>query len=475
MDRRQQILAFLLPLIVLLPKITVALPGGKHAARQVAGYFQTLALLRTGLESYAFLTPEESLSALHLHSVLSAPFVGLGYVEGGRLVSWLAAVAAVVLVAFVARELIDDRAMLIAPVLLLLHPTFRVSSFSYFPETLSIALTTAVVYSLLRWRRTNSRRWLAGAVGLLLLAMTVHLWEIIILLPTVFILALDREYRLAVAVSALAVVWAGMISAITDIQARGLSSLQGYYTITGGDWRLLFQWDWWTRYMPTGNGLASALTEPFALLVGITLPLCLLLAIVFAIRVATGRDHSLTILVSWLLAGASIPLLISRGYLGHVYYVWGMLAPLAIGGSVVVVRAVDQLSGYAPSLSRKRAIQAVVALLLVTATVQNVRVVASGPPLGSDAEFETAREAGIELRELNVESANDVVFVGNHSTHNVYRSTFVAKTLVYSGILVYERRYTPNDGLGPRLSETRPVTDNCAAMVYIENGSVSRC
>lgn len=71
-----------IPGIVLIPLLTAPLPMSYHTAREIAGYFQALAFLRDGILSYTYLTPKENLSGLHLHSVLSSPLVGFGYIEG---------------------------------------------------------------------------------------------------------------------------------------------------------------------------------------------------------------------------------------------------------------------------------------------------------------------------------------------------------------------------------------------------------
>lgn len=84
-------------MFALIPKLDQRLAIAYHPQREGAGYFQALAFVRDGVISYTCLTPDESLSVLHLHSLLSASFICLGYHEGGRLVTWFAAIAVIIL------------------------------------------------------------------------------------------------------------------------------------------------------------------------------------------------------------------------------------------------------------------------------------------------------------------------------------------------------------------------------------------
>lgn len=108
------LLAAALPALIA-PVLVVPLPlANSHGLREIAGYFQSLALLRTGLESYTFVTPFESRSALHLHSLLSVPFLAVGYVEAGRLVSLLSAIAGAYVVGLITKKLHSTEAAVFA-------------------------------------------------------------------------------------------------------------------------------------------------------------------------------------------------------------------------------------------------------------------------------------------------------------------------------------------------------------------------
>jgi len=59
------------------------IPASFHGHREVAKYFQTLALLREPVQSWYHLTPAESASDPHLHSLVSALLLYLGEIEAG--------------------------------------------------------------------------------------------------------------------------------------------------------------------------------------------------------------------------------------------------------------------------------------------------------------------------------------------------------------------------------------------------------
>ncbi len=51
-------LVWFVPALGLIPLLTEKIPVTIHGAREIAGYFQSLAIARAGLASYLFLTPE---------------------------------------------------------------------------------------------------------------------------------------------------------------------------------------------------------------------------------------------------------------------------------------------------------------------------------------------------------------------------------------------------------------------------------
>jgi hypothetical protein len=120
------------PVVSVIPLLTVELPVTHHQAREIAGYYQSLGLIRLGIESFFIQTPSESFSSgLHLHSVFSSAFLSLGYYEGGRLVSLVFAIVAVTAVAYISVQFVGIRVALLAPLFLWAHPFFLRSAYLY--------------------------------------------------------------------------------------------------------------------------------------------------------------------------------------------------------------------------------------------------------------------------------------------------------------------------------------------------------
>lgn len=64
---------WVVPALSYLPLLTLSVPAFSHPYREIAGAFQALAYAEDGFGSLWYLTPQENLSGIHLHSLLSAP------------------------------------------------------------------------------------------------------------------------------------------------------------------------------------------------------------------------------------------------------------------------------------------------------------------------------------------------------------------------------------------------------------------
>lgn len=475
--QKRYFLAALAPLLILLPKLNSTLPGQRHAAREVAGYFQTLAFIQTGLESFFYLTPEENLSALHLHSLLSTPFVAVGYTEGGRFVSWIAAAASIILIILLANELFNKQIAILSPFLLMIHPLFAASSFAYQTEALSISLTTGALYCCLKFVKSDDQFWAVSSAIVLILSITVHLWEAVITLPIIVLLLVDRDYIYAFIFGIISVTTVTIVSRITELQSMGSSDLSGYSTISGGDWELLLQVDWWFRYLPSSESLIGMISNPFPVLLGITLPLTGGFIILFSYYFSKNQHKtSYIILVSWLCAGISIPLLLSRGFLGHEYYLWATLAPLAISGAIILSKTIEFICDNIDGASKQNMIRLMfVVLLITTSFLSIVRLPGNFPDVEVNNEVEPAKEVGYELRQYNINDSSEITFVGNHTRNDVYRDTFVSRAMIYSGLLIRERSHSENTQYGPDIAHNISEVDDCNVVVYIDNSTVKKC
>lgn len=177
-----------LPALALLPLLTRAIPTAHGGVREIASFYQSLALIQTGIDSFTFITLQETDAGLHLYSMLAAPLVAGGYLEAGRLVSAVAAVMAAISLGFVAGELYGDNGRLLAVPALFLNAYFFRYAWSLEPEALSVALTVGCVAATLRYVSTDNRRYFIVSMILLILGILNHSWEATIALPVVAIL-----------------------------------------------------------------------------------------------------------------------------------------------------------------------------------------------------------------------------------------------------------------------------------------------
>lgn len=479
-----------LPAVALSGALAHPLPAPGGHAREIAGYFQALAFLNDPLRSFTYLTPEESLSALHLHSILSTPIIALGFPQGGRLVSLFGALVAVILLSILGQRLTgDDRVALLAPALLWIHPLFQLFASRMWPETLSITLTVGALVAYAAHTTADHRRWLAVSYATFALAITTHLWELTILLPLVAWSLWRRDWFAATGYLLVGGATVAVVEAVKHLQPNPGSFMARVV------WRnpeLLTSPDWWIR---------SSL-HPVAVSITVTLPLAILAAggcAYWAYR--TRRTHPV-VLSSWLAAGASIALLLPAGY-NHVYYNWNLLAPLAILGAIGLARALDALKPVLDDRHIRFAPNVVAVFLTLTAvTYGAVFVVELGPNLvdnavgddisrldaaGGVADGE-AVAAGRQIQQASVENASEIVFVGEwgqnsgleyfgRPTPPYYRTPVLSRVLIYSDVLVREHAINQSNAEGPRFTSASQSVQECSVKVVRANETidVQRC
>lgn len=463
--------AAVLPALVLVPALGVPVPTFDHPKVAVAGYFQTLAIVRDGIASYTYLTPYESGSALHLHSLLSAPVLALGWTPAGRVVSLVSAVAAALLAAGIGRRLFDARVGVLAPALLWVHPLFARFATRWWPEALGIALTAGAVYAALRsvggpdrTRRGSQddggragRRWYALAIGLTALAITNHLWEASIALPLAFLYARRGAYRRAAGVGAATGGTLLFVEAVKSLQPDETNLVRSYAVVHHPD--VLFSTEW------LFHGDPAPPTDPFAFAVSLTVPLSMLACgyLVGRRLAARGDAPAVEFLLVWLASGLAILVALPRGWRHHDYYLWALLVPLALTGGVLVASAARALASAAPLASR--GIDAGTAARALAAAV-----IASALVYGAAFEVPAARgryteaggtdpgeleEAGRELAATGATDRSRIVFVGawDHAFNQTVR------VLIYGRVPVEERE------LRLRFVDSRRGAANCDAMV----------
>lgn len=479
MNRRDLLSA--VPAAILLPLLTARVPIAWSHAREVAGYFQARGFLTYGISSYFYLTPLESYSALHLHSMLSAPLVGLGYLEGGRLVSLLAALVAVVHLTAIARERNAPQVAAVAPLVLWLHPLFARFAYAWMPETLSIALTTGAVYTTLRYVTSKHDQWYLISLTCIVAGITNHMWEATIVLPVAAILVTQGEYIRATVTSLVTVSAVGIVWYITGLQPTGASNLTRYGTHAIGI-QFLGSSDFWLSHLSP---------HPLYLAVTLTLPASVLAGIYWTWRAHQTQYRSMTpvLLSAWFGSALVVPLFLARGYSIHPYYAWAQLAPLALSGGFAVRYVVTHMP-----VDRERMATATLSSLFVGIVVyllvfeigilagMGVTSVekATIPAADDKVELpeEEIRSAAREIQSSNATTADDIRFVGDWG-QNMGEASYqdtrgLTRLLIYSELPVLDRdlndrhQYGPKFGLG---GDCRIKVIKSGKEIFVENCS----
>ncbi len=473
LNTRDSVLVFvasILPAVVLLPVILSPVPVYlTNPAVEVAGYFQSLAILREPFASYTYLTIQESYAALHLHSVVSAPLLALGVQQAGRVVSVLSTIFAALLLSSIAFRLEGRRAALLAPVLLWIHPiTVRISD-RWFPETLGIVLTTAAVYLLIRYLDEGRERWYYLSLAVVAIAVSNHMWEASILLPMVTLLVYHEKYRkaagaVAVTGAAIASVWA-----LTLLQPSGAST----YTFFGvhNDPLIFLDLSWW-------NYITKFPTHPLQIARTFTMPLAIAGIGWAGWRAYTTNERKYFLLSSWLASGLSIPVLLHS--MSHIYYLWALLAPLALLGATVIGGNLPKTLPAVRSTDMGRIVAIVLLLFAVQYGLFFETAVFAGTavPVLSDIDSSAttspnqvaegeAVEAGQQLQSFDIQQADSVTFVGPWVQENATRwqgATPATRVLIYGKVHGKEARNLYSKG-SSSFVENKSQIEDCKAYV----------
>jgi hypothetical protein len=470
-QRKIVILTALIPSTAVVPFLFSPFPGTYHTHRAIAGYFQALAYWRDPLGQFFYNTPAENLSSIHFHSLLSAPFVGAGFFQGGRLVSLLAAIMASIVVMHITSILIAPRVAPVAGGLLWAHPLFLKFASGFMPEALSIFLTSAALLLLLRGY--DSDRWSLRAGGVLLLvpAISTHFWEAAILLPLV---ALAASYRDWATTAALGVVGSLTIIVnwhVTNLQPSSPNSLVRRYALWQDPTVLLStQRFWFETARPNTLSLGNILI--------VTLIASVLACVALLARTIRRRDQSDFILFCWLASGLSVPILLANGYLYHNYYQWGLLAPLSVAGAAITHSIGPRLTESVRQLRvvnyRSLVVGLIAVSLIFSFSFQLGLFAGTGAPalerqgainyIG-DVEYSDLVEAGHQVRS-RTDDPSDIVFVGDWGDGNHFgQSRHMSTILIHSRLHITTR--------GP--SNVQPWFSSGGPRYYPNRSTVADC
>jgi len=470
----------LVPVLLYLPAILEPLPMQYYGGRETAFYFISLSIVELNVRSWLVLTIYESWSSPHLYSFVSAPFVAVGFVEGGRLVSLLATVAGALAIGYVTARFTDTRGGLVAIGLYWLHPFVVRQSYVYQPEAMSMALTTGTIAVLVAYVRSEfDRRGLFVLLGLLFVAPQTHTWEASIGLPVVVYLAVHGRYREGVLAAGAAAAGVVASNLIVQLQPGGQSQLAGVSVLaTGVD--IFLNPSWWL--LPPGEARG-----PVAVAMTITLVVAVVVTPVLGLNAVRRRDSRALLLGSWVLSGLVIVFLIPRGLVRHVYYAWAIVPPMIVIASVVLTDALDRID--VSTLRDERVLAVVFALLIGVYGVGFTYNAAGGldsPVTLTDSwgiHEDEAKQAGLALRRAGVSGPDEIAFVGdwgfNASTGLI--STPGTVVLVYSGVLLDYRtakvavqKGDPLPEFAPNRSAVRNAT-YCVLRHANGSASIERC
>lgn len=468
------------PALVLLPVLFAPLPNVGHTKLEIRGYFQSLALIRWGLDSYLVITPEESMAGLHLHSILSMPFVALNFPEGSRFVSLGMALIAVTLIAILSRHLFDSRVALLAPAILWLHPFFvRFASRTY-SMSISIALTVATVLSITYYVQNGDRKWFVFSLLLLMLSIMNHTWEATILLPLVVILIYDRRFVDAVLTTMAGLATFGFVAYTTSLQSLGVADKGMVIHSIFYHADLLFAPVWWL------GGSFSA--HPINVAQPVTLLMSILLTVYLTYDWLRTQEFRSLLLSSWLASGLFIPIFLPRIIVGQYYALWTLLAPVSISTAYLFFRFIPRLDRAIDTHTLSK----VATGIIVVFAISNILLVEIGlaaavfpaltPSLqGTIEEVDPgeAKNAGENLSKIQHLPVSDVVIAGDwgYSEGSMSERGYtraLARVLIYSGLL--PTGWTPDES-ELRFVENKEDATDCKAVV-VKTGSkitVERC
>jgi hypothetical protein len=324
------------------------------------------------------------------------------------------------------------------------------------------------VYAVLRDEGDTRRYGLALAA--LALGVANHTWEANVALPLTVLYLRRRAVARAGGVVVTTLGSLGAVEAVQRLQPPGASLVASYSV-----WRhpeALFRVDWLFQ-----DGLEFA--SPVEPAVSLTVPVALVAVAALAIATAREPTEAHPLVLTWLLAGLSVLVAFPRGWRYHDYYLWNLLAPLALAGGLGISLATDSLAART-RVRAPTAAELLVVVLLCSAVLYAaaVEVGSSGPARHSEVDWATDdedyREAGRELATYDVEDPANVTFAGAWHFETIEPSYLdrpdVVRVLVYGRIPLEGRRLAETERWPTFLADGEPVdTDTCRVAV-VRNG-----
>ncbi|MCJ0619397.1 glycosyltransferase family 39 protein [Haloarcula hispanica] len=435
----------------------------EHAAVEVAGFFQSLSIIKDGFASYTYLSIFESSSGLHLHSLISSLFLFAGVSEAGRLVALIAGSGSSVLLYIFIKDWFSTKTGILAGSLVWIHPLFIRFSSRWYPESLGILMTLAVMHAVIKDIDEEGRRYYFLAICLLSLAITNHLWEASIALPAAVAYYQAKKIRRSATIIGTTIVVIIIVELIKSYQPSVTSHFQTrsvFYhpeVLLTPNW--VFHWAWGGNLFPTDIFSASIIW---------TIPVAITLIILLTIWGWKNQDDRAVTIIAWFISGLLVMILLPVGWRGHVYYAWGLLVPSALAAAIIITE-------FLSSKLKVHQTQAVaLAILLLSSGIAGSTLYPENPahiyddgPLSS----EKVTQAGHELRKLPNKDTARIAFRGQLKNDTGRMRIIQSRILMHARINI--------EAITPAQSEKIIIDeqDICDYKVYISDDDliVSNC
>jgi 4-amino-4-deoxy-L-arabinose transferase-like glycosyltransferase len=403
--------------------------------------------------------------------MLSSPLIAIGYTEGGRLISWIAAVLAVAVTIRLVQHWIGDETALLSGTFLWFVPLFLLSSFSFMTESLSILLTTASVLCAVRAVDSKHNYWVIGCGIFLVLGVLTHLWEAIILLPVVIVFARAGRWRTAIIMGVVTICTVAVSFLLTHLQPRGGSSLSSYSAFGGNNWQYLIDLNWWlppVGLLDTGSRAASFGVSPLRAVSKLMLLYAVFMLLYWGYQSRREDDYSV-VMFAWVLAGLSIPIALPRGFLAHYYYTWGLIVPIAITTAKVTKKFID--SSPSITLTQLSTLAVTISLLLplvltpvVPFVIGHETSITPAPGIQLVEPSDQALDRAEELKQYDLQSTDGIVFIEEsvEVSDNEWSGSFPAYVLIYANLMITERTFDKPGGVS--IVDSPP--EDCTVIVY---------
>jgi len=481
----------LFPLLGIAGALDARLPVTYHAAVEIGHFGQTIALLKDPLASYTYVTLQESTASIHLYSILSAPFVALGYFEGGRLISFISILIAALALNKIADISYSNLSAGIAPLVFVGNPLVLRWGYWFGPEALGIALTTLSVLAIVLYDRSEHVRWYYASVTLIILGVMNHLWEATILLPVVAVLYDRQEWKRLIAAGVVTVVAVAVCKSITTFQPN-VASLGHYNIISTGPFIFLKPEYWQLDHANT----------PFFVAAKLLMPAVYILAIVKTVTWWRTRSSDALLEASWLVSGVSILVLLPGGAIPHSYYLWALPAPFAFTAARTLERSYLRLYDVVNRNTAQRVLIGSLVLFSMWGAVTAASVEAgsfhdsdidvlrnqgeSRKPAQDVAKW-TADDVGKRLRGYGVSDASEVTFVGEWNDRGYGAYLGPVRILMYGGVNLrdmwkFGAAHTGAAGMDGNPTFVKSVsevdTSDCEVMIILKNDQsteIQRC